>query len=79
MQRQQPAAQEIPVLDRVNQDLLDHLATEKGPPIYRLTPRRGTQCSIAGAVRRRSQTIRSNQGLECGVESGHPSSSHYSS
>jgi len=81
MQRQQPAAQEIPVLDRVNQDLLDHLATEKGPPIYPLTPRRGTQCSIAGAVRRRSrsQTTRSNQGLECGVESGHPSSSHYSS
>ena len=25
-------------LDRVNQDLLDHLATEKGPPIYTLTP-----------------------------------------
>jgi len=35
MQRQQPVAQEIPVLD---QDLLNHLATEKGPPIYTLTP-----------------------------------------
>ena len=29
MQRQQPVAQEIPVLDRVNQDLLAHLAAEK--------------------------------------------------
>jgi hypothetical protein len=27
-----------PVLDRVNQDLLYHLATEEGPPIYTLTP-----------------------------------------
>jgi len=60
MQRQHPVAQEIPVLDRVNQQLLDHLATEKG---RRSIPshQRGTQCSIAGAVRRRSQTTRSSK------------------
>ncbi len=34
----QRAPQEIPILDRVNQDFLDQLAAESGPPIYTLTP-----------------------------------------
>ena len=38
MQGRQPAAREIPILDRVNQNLLDQLAADGGPPIYKLTP-----------------------------------------
>src|SRR3989442_13177396 len=32
------ATQEIPILDHVNQAMLDHLAADDGPPIYTLTP-----------------------------------------
>jgi acetyl esterase len=38
MQARQRAPQDIPILDRVNQDFLDQLAAESGPPIYTLTP-----------------------------------------
>ena len=55
MQRQQPAAYEIPGLHRVNQDLLDHLAAEKAPPIYDLTPDEARSVLLraqSGAVRK---------------------------
>lgn len=38
MRPQDPGALEVPVLDRVNQDLINHLAAEGGPPVYTLTP-----------------------------------------
>ena len=38
MRRQQSVAREIPVLDKVNQDLIDQLAADGAPPIYTLTP-----------------------------------------
>ena len=38
MQGHQPASQEIPVLDHINQALLDELAVNGSPPIYTLTP-----------------------------------------
>ena len=55
MQWQQPAAQEIPVLDPVNQKLIDHLAAEGGPPIYTLTPDEARTVLLraqSGAVRK---------------------------
>ena len=36
--RNEPPQSQIPVLDRVNQDLIDKLATEAAPPVYTLTP-----------------------------------------
>ncbi len=38
MLRHQPASQDTPVLDHVNQDFLDQLAADGGPPVYTLTP-----------------------------------------
>ncbi len=38
MRRQQLASRQIPVLDCVNQNFIDKLAAEAGPPIYTLTP-----------------------------------------
>jgi acetyl esterase len=38
MRQQQSATRKIPVLDRVNQNLIDRLAAEKVPPVYTLTP-----------------------------------------
>jgi acetyl esterase len=38
MRRQQSKAREIPVLDKVNQNLIDQLATDGAPPVYTLTP-----------------------------------------
>ena len=37
MRRQQSASRQIPVLDHVNQDLIDQLAADGGPPVYTLT------------------------------------------
>jgi acetyl esterase len=55
MRRQEAAAQEIPVLDPVNQKLIDHLAAEGGPPIYALTPDEARSVLLraqSGAVRK---------------------------
>ena len=38
MRRQQSKAWEIPVLDKVNQNLIDQLAADGAPPVYTLTP-----------------------------------------
>ena len=38
MRESEPASAEKPILDRVNQALLDELAAQGGPPIYTLTP-----------------------------------------
>jgi hypothetical protein len=34
----QPPTQEVPVLDRINQALVDQLAANAAPPVYALTP-----------------------------------------
>jgi acetyl esterase len=38
MPQQQSVAREIPVLDKINQDLIDQLAADGAPPVYTLTP-----------------------------------------
>src|SRR5260370_42343019 len=38
MRGSQRVTQDIPILGHVNQDLLDQLAADGGPPIYTLTP-----------------------------------------
>lgn len=45
----------MPLLDHVNQDLLDHLAADGGPPIYTLTPNEARSVLLraqSGAVRK---------------------------
>jgi hypothetical protein len=38
MRRQQSKAREIPVLDKVNQNLIDQLAADGATPVYTLAP-----------------------------------------
>src|SRR5262245_13680025 len=68
MQQQEPAAQEIPVLDPVNQRLLDHLSAHGGPPIYTLTPDEARTVLLrvqSGAVRKPHAEVK-----DLNVESG---------
>ena len=61
MRGQQSAARAIPVLDKVNQDLIDQLNADSAPPIYALTPdeaRRSLLRAQSGNVPRPDAQVR---------------------
>jgi acetyl esterase len=61
MRRQQSASRQIPVLDCVNQNFIDKLAAEAGPPIYALTPEGARDLLLraqSGSVRKPNAQVR---------------------
>jgi acetyl esterase len=55
MRRQQSTSRQIPVLDCVNQNFIDKLAAEAGPPIYTLTPEEARDlllCAQSGSIQK---------------------------